>query len=255
MNAVLTIAGNTFRETVRNKIMANILLFAVAMVGITLIISNWSLDQQAKILKDFGLAAVSLFGLLIAMFVGVRTIYQEIEKRTIYMLVSKPIRRWKIIVGKYAGLAATIAVNVAAITACLLLADLLIEGAVDWGLLPGVALILVEIFLVIAFAVFFSTFTSPLLSAVLTLMVYVLGHLAPSLRLYTQLRPGDSFNSVLLAIYHVIPNLENFNIKTAVVDHLPLMPGTVEFALVYGLAYISLLLLATCLVFERKDLK
>ncbi|HHM23682.1 MAG TPA: hypothetical protein ENJ23_01415, partial [Bacteroidetes bacterium] len=229
--------------------------FAVGMVGVTLIVSNWSLDQQAKILKDFGLAAVSIFGLLIALFIGVRTIYQEIEKRTIYMLVSKPIRRWKIILGKYSGLAATILVNVAAITACLLLVDYYVEGSVDWGLLPGVGLIVLEILLIIAFAIFFSTFTSPLLSAILTLTVYVLGHLAPSIKIYTQLRPEESMNGLLLAIYHLVPNLGNFDIKTAVVDHLRLPPHTIEFAVLYGLAYISVLLIGTCLVFERKDLK
>ncbi len=255
MNAIFAIAGNTFRETVRNKIMANILIFAIAMVIITLVVSNWSLDQQAKILKDFGLAAVSIFGLLIALFIGVRTIYQEIEKRTIYMLVSKPIRRWKIILGKYAGLSATILLNVVAITACLLLVDLVVEGTIDWGLLSGVALIYVEILLVIAFAIFFSTFISPLLSTILTLVVYILGHLAPSVRLYTQLHPEDKMNGFLLGIYHLIPNLENFNIKTAVVDHLPLPPHTVEFAALYGMAYISVLLIVTCLVFEKKDLK
>lgn len=255
MNPIVVIARNTFKETVRNRIMANILLFAIGMVLVTLVISNWSLDQQAKILKDFGLAAVSIFGLLIAMFVGVRTIYQEIERHTIYMLVSKPISRWQVILGKYFGLVSTIFLNILAIAICLYVVDFFIEKSVDFALLPGIFLILLEIFLVIAVAIFFSSFTSPLLSAILTLVVFVIGHLAPSIRLYSQLHPGEGGNRVLVALYTLIPNLENFNIKTAVVEHLPLPPGTILHAVIYGISYIGILLLITILIFEKKDLR
>lgn len=255
MSALNVIAQNTFKETVRNRVMFNILLFAVGMVLVIMVISNWTMDQQAKILKDFGLAAISIFGLLIALFVGVRTIYQEIEKHTVFMLVSKPISRWQIIVGKYLGLAITILVNIIAITLCLFAVDYFIEHTIDWGLLSGILLILLEIYLVIAFAVFFSTFTSPLLSAVFTLIVFVIGHLAPSIRLYTQLRPDDAGNSILLAVYTILPNLENFNIKTAVVEHLSLPPNTIINAVLYGVCYISILLVLTSLIFEKKDLK
>ncbi len=239
----------------RNRVMIIILIFAIAMVLLTMVVSNWSLNQQAKILKDFGLAAISLFGLLIAMFVGVRTIYQEIERHTIYMLVSKPVSRWQIILGKYLGLVATIFINILAISICLLVIDYFLEHTVDWGLLPGILLIILEINLVIAWAIFFSTFTSSLLSAIMTFVIYVIGHLAPDIHLYTQLHPDKSGNQLLLAIYSIIPNLDNFNIKTAVVDHLALPPGTIQFAIIYGLAYIGLLLFLTSWIFAKKDLK
>jgi len=255
LNAIAVIAHNTFRETIRNRIMVNILLFAIGMVLITMVISNWSINQQAKILKDFGLAAISIFGLLIALFVGVRTIFQEIEKHTVYMLVSKPIARWQIILGKYFGLATTIFLNIVAITFCLLVVDYFVEGSIDWGLFKGIFLIILEIYLVIAFAIFFSTFTSPLLSAILTIGIYVIGHLAPSILLYTQLRPNQPGNGILLAVYTILPNLENFNIKTAVVEHLALPPNTMLFAVIYGLSYIAILLILTSFIFNRKDLK
>ena len=255
MSAIAVIAHNTFKETIRNKIMANILLFAIGMVLMTMVVSNWSLDQQAKILKDFGLAAISIFGLLIALFVGVRTIYQEIEKHTIYMLVSKPISRWQIILGKYFGLTVTILLNVFAITLCLFLADYFIEGTVDFGLLPGIFLIILEILLVIAFAIFFSTFTSPLLSAIFTLVIFVIGHLAPSIQIFTKLRPDDPTNTVLLAIYKILPNLENFNIKTEVVEHIALPEHMILNSVIYGISYIAILLFLTSWIFAKKDLK
>ena len=255
MNAIYVIAQNTFKETIRNRVMANILLFAIGMVFITLVVSNWSLDQQAKILKDFGLSAISIFGLLIALFVGVRTIFQEIEKHTIYMLVSKPISRWQVILGKYAGLVMTILINIMAISFCLLLVNYIVEGSVDWGLLKGIFLIILEILLVIAWAIFFSTFISPLLSAIFTLIIFVIGHLAPSILLYIQLRPDQPGNGILKAIYTVLPNLENFNIKTAVVEHIPLPPDTIMNAVIYGISYIGILLIITSLIFKKKDLK
>ncbi|HFE52170.1 MAG TPA: ABC transporter permease [Bacteroidetes bacterium] len=254
MKPVLVIARNTFRETTRNRVMLTILFFALGMVVLSLIVSNWSVYQQAKILKDFGLAAISLFGLLIALFVGIQALYQEIEKHTIYMLVSKPIHRWQILLGKYLGLAGTVFVNVAAIAVCLLLADWQVGGSVDWGLLKGVLLSLVEIDLVLAWAVFFSTVASLFLSALLTVVVFVAGHLAPALWLHLQLHPDTPGHTLLLALYTIIPNLEEFNIRAAVVEHLPLPPDTVPAALLYGIAYISILVLASSWILERKDL-
>ncbi len=254
MTPILVITRNTFRETTRNRVMLTILFFALGMVILSLVVSNWSVYQQAKILKDFGLAAISLFGLLIALFVGIQALYQEVEKHTIYMLISKPIHRWQILVGKYLGLAATVFVNVAAISVCLLLADWQVEGSIDWGLLRGVLLTLVEIDLVLAWAVFFSTVASLFLSALLTVVIFVAGHLAPALWLHLQLHPDTPGRTFLLALYALIPNLEEFNIRTAVVEHLPLPPGTIPVALLYGTAYILILVLAASWILERKDL-
>ncbi|HDZ11940.1 MAG TPA: hypothetical protein ENH53_06955, partial [Bacteroidetes bacterium] len=159
MKAIWVIAGNTFQETIRDRVMYNILFFAVFIIGISLVIGSWSLNQQVKLVKDFGLAAMSIFGLLIAVFIGIRLIYQDIERKTIYMLVTKPIHRWQIVLGKYTGLLLTVFANIFVMTVSLLVVDLLIEHHVDLGLLPGILLILFEIMLVVAWALFFSSFT------------------------------------------------------------------------------------------------
>lgn len=249
------IAGNTFQETIRDRVMYNILFFAVFIIGISLVIGSWSLNQQVKLVKDFGLAAMSIFGLLIAVFIGIRLIYQDIERKTIYMLVTKPIHRWQIVLGKYAGLLLTVFANIFVMTVSLLVVDLLIEHHVDWGLLPGILLILFEIMLVVAWALFFSSFTSPMLSAVLTVMIFIAGHLSPGLKLFTQLHPENASNRILLFIYAILPNLENFNIKTAVVEHLALPPLTVPNAVLYGIAYSGILLIATSLILEKRNFK
>jgi ABC-type transport system involved in multi-copper enzyme maturation permease subunit len=255
VNAAWNIAYNTFRENIRNRIMMVILLFSGALITVSGIVSQWSLNEQAKIVKDFGLAAISVFGLLIAMFVGVRTFYQEIERKTVYMLVSKPVARSQIILGKYAGLAGTVLVNLVILTFCLLGIDYLIEGKLAWEIMPAVALIILEIFLVIAWAVFFSMLTSSVLSSILTFLVYVTGHMAPDIMLYTKLHPEAKINSLLKFLYTIIPNLENFNIKSAVVGHLPLPDNAILYAVLYGTAYTAIVLVLTIMIFSRKDLK
>ncbi|HDI51499.1 hypothetical protein B5M50_01525 [candidate division KSB1 bacterium 4484_219] len=249
------IAANTFRETIRNRIMYNILFFAIFVIGVSLLVSDWSIHQQAKILKDFGLAAMSIFGLLIAIFIGIRLIYQEIEKRTIYMLVTKPIARWEIIVGKYLGLILTIAVNVLVMSLCLFAVDYLLEGFVNWELTPAILLIYVEIMVVIALATFFSTFTSPMISALLTICLFVVGHLSPILKLFLHTHTNTIFKLILQGIYYTVPNLEYFNIRTAVVESLPLPHHFLFYALFYGIGYVGILLLISSFIFRRKDLK
>lgn len=255
MRAAWVIAKNTFQETIRDRVMYNILLFAIFIIAISLVISSWSLNQQVKLVKDFGLSAMSLFGLLIAIFVGIRLLYQDMERKTIYMLVSKPIRRWQIITGKYAGLALTVLVNLVVMTISLYIVDFLIEHQLDWGLLSGILLIYFEILLVIGWAFLFSSFTSPMLSAALTVLIYIAGHLSPALKLFTQLHPENASNKLLLLLYAILPNLENFNIKTAVVEHLHLPELTVPSALLYGIAYTGILLLLTSIILEKRNFK
>ncbi len=255
MKPIWIMAKNTFRETIRDRVMYNILFFAIFIIGISLVISSWSLNQQVKLVKDFGLAAMSIFGLLIAIFIGIRIVYQDTERRTIYMLVSKPIGRWQIILGKYTGLLLTVLVNVVVMTISLLMVDFLIETHIDWGLLSAVLLIFFEIMVVIAWALFFSVFTSPMLSAILTVLIFIIGHLSPALKLFTQLHPENTTNGILLFLYRVLPNLENFNIKTAVVEHLALPPGAITNAVLYGLAYSTILLIFSAQILERRNLK
>jgi ABC-type transport system involved in multi-copper enzyme maturation permease subunit len=255
MTAVWVIAENTFKENVRNRVVGVILLVAVGLILLSSVVSQWSLEQQVKILKDFGLVAVSIFGLLIAMFVGVRAFHQEIERKTIYMLASKPITRWQIIAGKYAGLAATIILNVLAISMCLLAVNFFVEGRVAWSLIPAIGLIALEVLLIVAWSIFFSTITSSILSSIMTFVIYVMGHMVSDMMLYTKLHPDSPGAGLLTVIHAIVPNLDNFNIKTAVVEGLSLPPNTIVYAVLYGMAYIVLVLTLSAIIFHRKELQ
>src|SRR4030042_4008592 len=146
---IKAVAWNTFKETIRDRILLNILSFALGLILLALVIGEWSIYQQVKVLKDFGLSAMSIFGLLIAIFIGIRLMVQETEQRTLYLIASKPVHRWEIILGKYIGLGMTLAINVAIMAGTLLLFVLLKEGKLDLGLLPAVLLIPLEIILIV----------------------------------------------------------------------------------------------------------
>ena len=252
---IWTMALNTFKETIRNRVMVNILLFAIGLILLSLVIGDWSIYQQAKVIKDFGLSAMSIFGLLIAIFIGIRLMIQELEQRTIYVIASKPINRWEIVVGKYLGLAITLAANVILMSLALAGSNLIIEGRIDFGLAPAILLIYVEILLIVGFALLFSSLTSPTLSAIFTLVIFVIGHLSGFLRDYVQLYPDRGFHWFLKLIYYITPNLENLNLKIAVVENLDRPPHAVIYGLLYGVGYIIILLLLTTAIFRRKDFK
>jgi len=248
-------ALNTFKETIRNRVMVNILLFAIGLILLSLVIGDWSIYQQAKVIKDFGLSAMSIFGLLIAIFIGIRLMIQELEQRTIYVIASKPINRWEIVVGKYLGLAITLAANVILMSLALAGSNLIIESRIDFGLAPAILLIYVEILLIVGFALLFSSLTSPTLSAIFTMVIFVIGHLSGFLRDYVQLYPDRGFHWFLKLIYYITPNLENLNLKMAVVENLDRPPHAVIYGLLYGVGYIIILLLLTTAIFRRKDFK
>src|SRR4051812_26418741 len=189
MKATAAIAVNVFRESVRDKVLYNLVLFAILLIGASLLIGELTAGQDVKIIKDLGLTATSIFGLFIAVFIGIGLVSKEVERRSIYSLLAKPIRRSQLVIGKYIGLALTLAVNIAIMAA----AQYAVLAYMAWGapenvvrswdappldpaLLVAIVLILVELMLVTAIAVFFSTFSTPMLSAALTFALFVVGH-------------------------------------------------------------------------------
>jgi len=252
---VLALAINTYRETIRNRLLLNSLLFAIGIILLSLLVGDWSIYQQAKVIKDFGLSAMSIFGLLIAVFIGIRIMVQELEQKTLYVIASKPVYRYEIVLGKFLGLSLTLAINVAIMSAVLLGAVLLMEGYIDFSLAPAMLLIYVEIMLIVAFALFYSSFISPTLAAIFTLITYFTGHLSGFLIEYIQIYPDKGFHWLFKLIYYAVPNLERLNLKIRVVEHLGLPPHFTVLAFLYGISYIILLLLITILIFQRKDLK
>ncbi|HEY3175600.1 MAG TPA: ABC transporter permease [Candidatus Polarisedimenticolia bacterium] len=248
----LAIAANTFREAIRDRILYLLLAFAILMIVSSRILSYLTVGAEEKIVKDIGLAAISLFGVATAIFVGVGLVFKEIEKRTVYTLVSKPIRRSQFILGKYLGLVMVLAVNVAVMTTVFYLL-LAFKGWMDIALTSAIVLIFVELMLVTAFAILFSSFSTPILSSLFTVTVYVIGHLSWGLLLLADRIEGGAGRALCRLLYRGLPNLEALNVKGMVVHGLEVPPAQVLFASVYGLSYTLIVLALAVLVFRRRD--
>jgi len=250
------VAANTFREAIRDKVLYNLAFFALLVMGVSVVIGKMTLGERLKIIQDVSLAAMSVFGLLIAIFVGIGLVHKEIARRTVYTLLAKPIARWRFVVGKYLGLMLVIAINVAVMTATLLaLMAAFSETGVAWRVLLAVLLIMVELMTVTAVAVLFSTFSTPTLSAMLTLGVWLIGRFSSDLVVLASKSENPVLRAVVGGTHYLLPNLEKFDVKHLVVYAMPIEPAYVVAAVLYGLLYIGFLIGLSAVIFERRDFR
>jgi ABC-type transport system involved in multi-copper enzyme maturation permease subunit len=250
LRAIQGIALNTFREAIRDRILYLLLVFALVLIGVSRALSQLTVGSEEKIVKDLGLSAISIFGVLTAVFLGVSLVFKEVDKRTIFTLLANPVRRWHFIVGKYLGLLVVLTMNVVLMTA--VLAAILVGESVV-AMLPAVALILVELALITAWAILFSCFTNPILAAVGTIAVYVVGHMSWSFELLKNRIPSGWTSVVCDVLYWVLPNLSLLDIKAEVVHGVAVPASTMGLAVLYGLTYSCVVLIVACAVFERRD--
>jgi ABC-type transport system involved in multi-copper enzyme maturation permease subunit len=258
LGRVGAIARNTFREAVRDRVLYNLVLFVLLLTGGAVFLGELSAAQEAKIIVDMGLSGVLLFGVFIAIFVGVGLVYKEIERRTVYAIFAKPVGRGEFLVGKYLGLCLTLAVNVAVMGAGVSLALLYVRGGWDSLALriwPAVGLIYIELMILVAVALLFSSFSSPALSALLTFFVFVIGHFSADLKTLSASVGTGGARLLFAALYYLLPNLSNYAYITAASHGVT--PTAADFfgATLYGLAYIVVLLAASTLVFKRRNFK
>ena len=268
MRVIGHIAVNVFKESVRDKVLYNLVFFAVMLMAVSYLLGQLTAGQDIKIIKDLGLAAMSIFGLFIAVFIGIGLVSKEVERKSIYSLLSKPIRRQEFIVGKYLGLVLTLLVNIAIMTAAYYAVlgymawkagGWFLPGweapAIDPRLLKAIAMIFLQLTMVTALALLFSTFSSPILAAALTFGLFIVGHFNADLKNFETV--VDSRPVIMLAkgLYYVLPNLAPFDVKTQVVHALPVATGYLVWNTAYAVIYVTMLLVAATLIFMRRDFK
>jgi ABC-type transport system involved in multi-copper enzyme maturation permease subunit len=251
---IAAIALNTFREAIRHRILYLLLVFAVGMISVSQLLSLLTVGSEEKIIKDFGLAAIEVFGVLTGVFIGVGLVSREIERRTVFTLLAKPIHRSEFVLGKFAGLALTIVVNMAVMSGWFAVV-LAVKGMFDPRLGLAVLLLLFQCLLITTIAVLFSCLSTPILSSVLTLALYVVGHLLWSLDLLQTRLVSPAARMACRAVYYLLPNLGNFDIKGEVVHGLPIDPWLPAWAALYLVLYGSAVLAAACAAFQRKELQ
>ncbi|MFQ5743483.1 MAG: ABC transporter permease [Acidobacteriota bacterium] len=252
--ALYAIALHTFKEAIRDRILVLFLVFAMLMMAFSTVLSWLTVGSELKIVTDVGLAALAFFGMLVAVFVGITLVHKEVEKRTIYAVLAKPVPRWLFLVGKYVGLMATLA-------AVLGLMAIFYLALVSWKggrfpayLLAAIWLTYLEVSVITAVAILFSCFTTPMLAAVFTLGIYLLGHLSWGLgELADRLPSGVAW--MVNGIYYLLPDLETFNVRPQVVHDQSLPAGYLWQALLYSAAYTGGMLVLAVIIFRRRDLK
>lgn len=253
MYNVGVIALNTFRENLRDKILYNLLLFAGLLIVASLLLSSLSMGEHQKIVADMGLAAINLIGVMIAVFVGIGLVSKEIDRRTIYTVMARPISRAQFLIGRYLGLALTLSVNLVILLVVFLFMLWMVRVSPHVSILQAIELIFVELLVVTAVALFFSTFSSTMVSASLTVGLYVIGHLTQDLKALAEKGENEFVTALLTGIYYLVPNLEKLNIKGQAAAGVPISLTYQAMATVYGLFYASLLIAAACVIFQRRD--
>jgi Cu-processing system permease protein len=268
MRQIWLVAGSVFKESVRDRVPYSLVAFAVLLMAASYLISQLTAGQDLKIIKDLGLAAIATIGLLIAIFIGIGLVSKEVERRSIYSLLAKPISRASFIIGKFFGLVLTLAVNVGAMT----IAYYAVLAYMNWMAEPGVrqswpapatdvrlavpiVLILAQLTVVTAIALFFSTFSSPLLSALLTLGIWTAGHFNADLRNFQAVVDSPPAVYTARTLYYLLPNFASFDVKTQVVHGDAVPPADVALTLAYAIVYVAALLVAAVAVFRRRDFK
>lgn len=251
---VVSIALNTFRENLRDKLLYNLLIFALLMIGSSLILMRLTLGEFHRLILDIGLGSINFFGVLIAIFVGIGLVSKEIEKKTIYTIISKPVARYQFLLGKYMGLSLTLLVNTA-IMAVGLLAVLYVQDVpIHVVLFKALGMIFLEFMVVTAVALLFSTFSSATLSAIFTLAIFVIGHLTADLKTFGQ-KMDVLGRGVLEGTYYLLPNLERFNLKGHVTHQVDVPASDLFLIAAYGMAYTALLLMLASVIFQRRDFR
>ena len=252
------IARNAFREAVRDRVLYNLVIFALLLIAGAILLGELSAGQEAKIIVDLGLSAILLFGVFIAIFVGVGLVYKEIERRTLYAILAKPVGRGEFLLGKYLGLCLTLLVNVLIMGLGLSLALIFVKRGFDplvariW---PAILLIYIELMILTGVALLFSSFSSPALSALLTFFVFTIGHFSADLNTLGHTMGSAPARWLFTGLYYLLPNLANYNIITPAAHGIFPAARPVVLVIVYGLIYVGVLLAATTLVFRRRNLK
>jgi ABC-type transport system involved in multi-copper enzyme maturation permease subunit len=252
------VAINTFREAVRDRVLYNLVLFALLMIGAATLVGQISIGIEQLVIVTLGLSAISLFGLVMAVFIGVGLVYKEIEKRTLYSLLAKPIRRWEFLIGKYAGLLLTLAVNTAFMALGLAAAFFYVGGPLaraDVSIVIAIYFILLEFALVTALALFFSCFSSPMLSTLFTLGIYITGVFASDIHEVGEFTKNPAVLWLTRAIYFLIPNFHNFNVIAAAGHREHIARSLVWQNTLYTALYVGLLLIGASAIFSRRNLK
>jgi ABC-type transport system involved in multi-copper enzyme maturation permease subunit len=258
MKHIAAVALNTFREAVRDRVLYNLVFFALLMIAAAILVGQISIGIEEIVIVSLGLSAISFVGLLIAIFIGVGLVSKEMDKRTLYALLAKPVRRWEFVVGKFAGLVLTLTVNTAAMAVALFLALLYVKHALDrsdTAVLVAVYFIALKLALVVALALLFSCATTPLLSILYTAGLYIAGQFIQQMRTLRTDLMSPGLAAFMKWLSYVLPNFDNFDVVGAAAHGRAVPAALIWQNTAYAALYCAIVLVAAAAVFSRRNLK
>ncbi|HKW19308.1 MAG TPA: ABC transporter permease [Terriglobales bacterium] len=254
---ILYIATNTFREAVRDRVLYNLIAFALLMTAAAVLVGQVSIDIERLVVINLGLTAVSLFGVVIAIFIGIGLVSKEIDKRTLYTVLSRPVKRWEFIAGKFFGLAGTLVVNTFFMAVGVFAALAYVShhfARSDASVLVALYFIVLQFVIITALALFFSSFSTPVFSAVFSFWLFVIGSFAGDLRGFASMTHGLTRWLATAAAY-LVPNFSELNVISQVAHGESVPLQLIVLNTVYVLVYSSAVLSAAVLIFDRRNLK
>ncbi|OGN01391.1 MAG: hypothetical protein A3B91_03630 [Candidatus Yanofskybacteria bacterium RIFCSPHIGHO2_02_FULL_41_29] len=253
MKNTLVIAKSTFRQTIRDKILYGIVVFALIFLGSTVVLGSLSLGEEVFVIRNLGLAGIYIFGLIITIFLGATIVYDEVEKRTTYFLLSKPVSRADVVMGKFLGLLAAVSITTLLMLGAYLLTVVLSGGNFDYLSIGAVFLQIMEMAVLIAILILFSVFTTPLAATIYTILILYIGHLLPLIKQYA-LNSGLVAKYILTAVYYIFPNLEKFDIRNLIVHQIQVSFKESAISVGYAVIYVVLVVYLAQLLLNKKEL-
>ncbi len=257
LNRVSAISFNTFREAVRDRVLYNLVFFAILMIGAALLFGQISVGIHLIVLVNLGLTAISIFGVVIAIFIGIGLVSKEIDKKTLYTVLARPVRRWEFILGKFFGLVGTLAVNTFFMAIGFFAGVLYLAHSFsrqDVSLVVALYFIILQFVLVTAIALLFSSFSSPLLSAVFAFSLFIIGTFSEDLRGFAAIAHGPA-QWLATGLAYVVPNFSALNVISSVAHHQQVASSLIVYNSAYALLYATFAIAAAALIFEYRDLK
>lgn len=250
---IKAIAFNTFKEAIRDRILYLLLFFAAACIIFSRLLALLTVGDKVKIIKDVGLSSLSLFGALMAILMGTGLVFKEIDKKTIYTIISKPIHRYQFLLGKFFGLVLTLFIMLLLMSFIFLALVFFHTFKIEWGMFIAILFIFFELCLITSVALLFSCFSTPILSSIFSLAFYLIGHTAWGIETLIKKIPPGAGKTLAQFLYHFLPDLENFNFKTEIVQQLDIPSEVYLYSILYGIFYTLFVLIIAVLIFRKRD--
>jgi ABC-type transport system involved in multi-copper enzyme maturation permease subunit len=255
LGRIWAIAANTAREAIRNRVLYTLLFFSLALIGTGVLLASLSYVERERILQDVGFASMRVFAVAIAIFVGIHLVHREVDRRTIFTILSKPIARSEFLLGKFLGLVVTLWMLIAVMAAGFAGISLLAGAPLTAGHAAAIGLVGVESALLVAIALLFSAFTTPMLASLFSAGIWLIGHLTRDLRALGAQADSEGLRRLTEALYRVLPDLSSFDLTAHATRGLVVGASDVLLPLAYATGYSVLVLLAAAWIFERRDFR